>query len=88
MTENSLSEPQRQLVASLSERLSSVRGVLAVVFGGSHARGCARPDSDIDLGVLYRPSAPIDLEALRAIARDVNDTRAPVVSHFTTGGPG
>lgn len=65
VTASSLSDTQRELVAGLTQRLSRVRGVLAVVLGGSHAR----PDSDIDLALLYRRSSPLDLEQVRAIAR-------------------
>lgn len=46
------------------ERLASVRGVVAIVLGGSRALGTARPDSDWDLGVYYR--GPLDLSALSA----------------------
>ncbi|MFF1832840.1 nucleotidyltransferase domain-containing protein [Streptomyces sp. NPDC058231] len=50
----------------MAARLTSVRGVRAVVLGGSRARGTHRPDSDWDLGVYYR-GAP-DLAALTALA--------------------
>jgi hypothetical protein len=36
------------------ERLASLRGVVAVVLGGSRALGTARADSDWDLGLYYR----------------------------------
>lgn len=82
-----LTETQRALVASLAERLSHVPGMLAVVLGGSYARGRARPGSDIDLGLLYRPSCLLQLDDVRAIAREVNDTPNPVVSDFYEWGP-
>jgi predicted nucleotidyltransferase len=87
MTTHTLTEAQRELVASLAERLSRVPGMLAVVLGGSYARGRARPDSDIDLGLLYRPASALGLDEVRAIARDVNDTPDPVVSNFYEWGP-
>jgi hypothetical protein len=46
----------------MAERLASLRGVVAVVLGGSRALGNARADSDFDLGVYYR--GEIDLTAL------------------------
>jgi hypothetical protein len=55
----------------LGERLVSVDGVVAVVLGGSRARGTHRPDSDIDLGLYYR--GDLDMLALRALADDVAD---------------
>ena len=77
-----LSEPQRELVLTLGDRLSTISGVVAVVLGGSHARGRARPDSDIDLGLLYREAAPFSIDAVRALAQSVNDRPDPVVSDF------
>lgn len=56
-------------LAELARRLSTVRGVVAVVLGGSRARGTHRPDSDFDLGVFYRGA--LDVAALRALAAEV-----------------
>lgn len=53
----------------LAERLVQVPGVEAVTLGGSRARGEHAPDSDVDLGLYYR--APLDVEALRDLARSV-----------------
>jgi predicted nucleotidyltransferase len=53
----------------LAERLTSVEGVVGVVLGGSRARGDHGPDSDVDLGLYYRP--PLDVAALRALAQEV-----------------
>jgi hypothetical protein len=44
----------------------AIPGVVAVVLGGSRARGTHRPDSDIDLGLYYR--GDLDVTALRALA--------------------
>ncbi|GAA3421642.1 nucleotidyltransferase domain-containing protein [Streptosporangium vulgare] len=51
---------------ALARRLAQVPGVVAVVLGGSRARGTHRPDSDIDLGLYYR--GDLDVTALRALA--------------------
>ena len=53
-------------LVELSERLVSVGGVVAVVLGGSRARGTHRPDSDFDLGLYYR--GDLDVAALRELA--------------------
>ena len=82
-----LSLEQRQLVASLATRLAAIRGVEAVVLGGSYARGHAGPGSDIDLGVLYSEASPFEIRSLRALANAVNDTREPVVTEFYEWGP-
>ncbi|MEU6715646.1 nucleotidyltransferase domain-containing protein [Nonomuraea sp. NPDC046802] len=53
----------------IASRLEKISGVVAVVLGGSRARGTHRPDSDIDLGLYYRP--PLDVAALRRLAEEV-----------------
>jgi len=57
----------------LADRLVAVPGVVGVMLGGSRARGDARPDSDVDLGLYYR--APLDTEGLRSLARSVATSR-------------
>jgi predicted nucleotidyltransferase len=82
-----LSQGQLELVSSLTKRLSAIDGIAAVVLAGSHARGCARPESDIDLGILYSEAAPFSIQSVRALAEDVNDTNDPVVTDFYGWGP-
>jgi predicted nucleotidyltransferase len=82
-----LSREQRELVLTLATRLGAVRGIGAVVLGGSHARGRAQPGSDIDLGILYSEVAPFSIQSVRELAEDVNDTAGPVVTDFYEWGP-
>jgi len=82
-----LTPQQHELVGTLARRLGAVPGVAAVVLGGSHARGRARPDSDIDLGVLYSERDPFRVEAIRALAEELCATSAPVVVDFHAWGP-
>jgi predicted nucleotidyltransferase len=82
-----LSPEQRELVASLAKRLGAIRGVSAVVLGGSHARERAGPGSDIDLGVLYSEAAPFAIPSVRELANAVNDTAGAVVTNFYEWGP-
>jgi len=82
-----LSTKQRELVLSLSKRIGAIKGVAAVVLGGSHARGRARADSDIDLGVLYSEADPFSIQSVRDLAEEVNDTAGPVVTGFYEWGP-
>jgi predicted nucleotidyltransferase len=84
---NQLSPEQRELVSALTMRLGAVRGIRAVVLGGSRARGCAQPGSDIDLGILYSEVAPFSIQRVRELAEDVNDTADPVVTDFYEWGP-
>jgi predicted nucleotidyltransferase len=59
---------------SLAHQLVEVPGVVAVMLGGSRARGDEHPDSDVDLGLYYRP--PLDTEALRRLAQLIASTRS------------
>lgn len=69
-------------MTSITHRLAEIPGVRGVVLGGSYARGCAQPDSDIDLGIFYSEAAPFSIDAVRNLAEAVNDTPGPVVSGF------
>jgi hypothetical protein len=60
----------------LARRLVTVPGIRAVLLGGSRARGDHAPDSDHDLGLYYEP--PLDVGALRELARDVAGPTADV----------
>lgn len=82
-----LSPEQCELVATLSQRLGAIRGIKAVVLGGSYARGRAQPGSDIDLGILYSEAAPFSIQSIGELAESVNDTAAPVVAGFYEWGP-
>jgi predicted nucleotidyltransferase len=82
-----LSPEQSELVSALAMRLGAVRGITAVVLGGSHARGRAQPVSDIDVGILYSEVAPFSIQSVRELAEDVNDTAGPVVTDFYEWGP-
>lgn len=63
-------------LAALADRMAEVPGVIGVVLGGNRARGEHAADSDIDLGLYYRP--PLDIDALTALARDVAGVGAKV----------
>jgi hypothetical protein len=62
----------------LAGRLTDVPGVVAVLLGGSRARGTHTPESDTDLGLYYR--APLDVGALNDLARDVAGPAAQVTA--------
>lgn len=60
-------------LVEVARRLTEVPGIVGVMLGGSRARGAERPDSDVDLGLYYRP--PLDVPGLRRLAADVADPR-------------
>ena len=65
---------EHDALIALGKRLTSVSGVVAVVLGGSRARGTHRPDSDYDLGLYYR--GELDVDALAVAAAEVADEPA------------
>lgn len=76
------------LARRLADRLVRLPGVAAVVLGGSRARGTATPESDVDLGLYYDPATPPSIDALNALARDVDDRRpGDAVTRFGEWGP-
>jgi hypothetical protein len=82
-----LPEARRELVGALTTALAAVPGIVAVVLGGSWARGDARPDSDVDLALYCRETDPLDVEAVRAIARRFDAGGDPVVTGLYEWGP-
>ncbi|GBF03865.1 nucleotidyltransferase [Deinococcus aerius] len=62
------------LARSIAARAAGVPGVVAVALGGSHARGTARPDSDLDLCLAYEAEYPFDLTVLNILCRDLDDS--------------
>ena len=76
-----------RVIDDLVGRLATVPGITAVVLGGSRARGSALPDSDLDLGLLYRDAAPIDLAALQTVIEEANDTLDVVPTPIGGWGP-
>ena len=63
-----------QLAQQIGNRLGEIDGVVAVVLGGSRARGGASPDSDIDLGIYYRPDNPPAYEALQNLSAELDNS--------------
>lgn len=61
-------------LTEIADRLAEVSGIVGVCLGGSRARGQHHADSDVDLGLYYRP--PLDTAALRLLAREL--TGGPV----------
>ncbi len=77
-----LTPVQATILKRVVDELKEVPGVEAIVLGGSHARGRARPDSDIDIGLYYLQETPFSIQQIRQITSRINDTPNPVVSGF------
>jgi Nucleotidyltransferase domain len=63
-------------LAAFVERLKLVPGLVAIVVGGSRARGTADSSSDTDLGLYYHAHSPLDVAALDLIAAECDDRRS------------
>jgi hypothetical protein len=72
---------KRRIVLDLVDALAATPGVAAVVLGGSYARGTARPDSDVDLGVYYDPATPFRIDDIARVAQAVA-VQPPTVTDF------
>ena len=72
----------------LAGRLGEVVGVEAVALGGSWARREAHPDSDVDLGIYYRPENPPRITDLLLLAQELDDRHPPdALTDFGEWGP-
>lgn len=61
--------PEKQtLLDRILALLTPIPGVQAVVLGGSYARGTARPDSDLDIGIYYSEAVPFAIDDIRQAA--------------------
>jgi len=59
---------QQTFLDDAVQQLSHVKGVVAIALGGSHARGTAGPDSDIDIAIYYDAAFPLDVHGIRQVA--------------------
>jgi hypothetical protein len=76
-----------RLLGRLSSEFSKVRGVCAVVLGGSRALGTAVPHSDYDLGLYYEIDDPLDVRSLTMTIAALDDA-GPGASVTPIGGWG
>jgi predicted nucleotidyltransferase len=70
-----MTDTSEAFLSHIVERLAAVPGVAAIALGGSRARGWHSLDSDYDVGLYYRASAPIDLARLDEVAAALDDDR-------------
>ena len=79
----------REIAERVTERLAPINGMEAIALGGSHVRGTARHDSDIDLALYYDPSTPFNLAELDEAAYELDDRHSRgLVTPFGAWGPG
>lgn len=68
--------------------LRTVKGIDAIVLGGSRAKGNHSALSDIDIGIYYRDSSQLDVEGLNGVATELDDAhRSNLVTSIGGWGP-
>lgn len=70
-------ENKRQNLKELVNSISQVKGIKAIVLGGSYARGTAKPESDIDLGLYYSDKDLLDISSIRQIVAEISLANHP-----------
>ena len=76
------------IIEKIVTSLKKVKGIDAIVLGGSRARGNFIAESDIDIGIYYRDGSQLDLEELSRIATYLDDThRSNLITKIGEWGP-
>jgi predicted nucleotidyltransferase len=77
------------IIDRIVARVADVRGVRAIVLGGSRARGTADKHSDFDLGIYYDSRRPFRIPDLERAASELDDRhRRGLLTPFGAWGPG
>lgn len=76
------------IIKKILTALKTIKGVEAVVLGGSRAKGNYSEQSDIDIGIYYNDSSQLDLEGLNRVATELDDThRSNLITKIGEWGP-
>ncbi len=76
------------IINKILTELKTVKGIEAIVLGGSRAKGNYTAKSDIDIGVYYSDSSQIDLKELNRVATQLDDThRSNLITDIGEWGP-
>jgi predicted nucleotidyltransferase len=67
--------------------LQKIKGVLAIVLGGSYAAGTATPGSDLDIGIYYSSEHPFSIEDIHMVANKYSVTKNLTITNFYEWGP-
>lgn len=84
----SIPQEKEEILRSAVKALKDVSNVVAIVLGGSYARGVAGSSSDIDIGVYYRAAAPFSVAEVRSVAEAIcTSGTTPAVTDLYGWGP-
>jgi hypothetical protein len=82
-----LSKDKQTTIDNLVNDLQKVKGVIAIVLGGSYAAGVAKEDSDMDIGIYYSTTDPFSIDDIRTIASKYSVAGDITVTNFYEWGP-
>ncbi|MCM3626987.1 nucleotidyltransferase domain-containing protein [Paenibacillus glycanilyticus] len=78
----------QRTISNIVDHLKQVKGVTAIVLGGSRARGTETPGSDIDIGIYYDSETGLDIPGLAQAASLMDDEhRRNIVTELGGWGP-
>ncbi|MCZ8023093.1 MAG: nucleotidyltransferase domain-containing protein [Cyclobacteriaceae bacterium] len=75
------------LLTTITNELKQLKGIKAVVLGGSHATHMAHEKSDLDIGIYYHPDKPFEITDIQTLAKKISNNNQPVVTGFYEWGP-
>lgn len=84
---NHIPPAKQEVLRHAVDALKNIEGVVAIVLGGSYARGTHHAESDLDLGLYYSPLSPFSIESIRQVAQELSTNDHPVVTDFYGWGP-
>jgi len=82
-----LSKDKQLILNNIVSDLQKVKGVIAVVLGGSYAVGAAKESSDLDIGIYYSKENPFSIGDIGTIANKYSATGNPTITSFYEWGP-
>ncbi|MCX6047634.1 MAG: nucleotidyltransferase domain-containing protein [Chloroflexi bacterium] len=79
---SSIPAPKQALLTQITEALRPIPGIMAIVLGGSYARGTHHATSDLDIGLYYAEANPFAIADIKHVAGELAGSAAPVVTDF------
>jgi predicted nucleotidyltransferase len=79
---------QKKMMEEIVQGLANIKGIDAIVLGGSRARGTHNNLSDIDLGIYYSSETDLNIEALGRFCKEIDDeNREDLITGIGGWGP-
>ncbi len=79
---NTIPSEKQALLTQITQALRPIPGLVAMVLGGSYARGTQHATSDLDVGLYYAEAHPFAITEIRRVAGEIANSATPVVTDF------